>query len=96
MKVLQWFGSILLTFGGFLAEVVGQLIRVSLQGLGTGIATLLRITAPWLVAGAVIYGTFVYRPDILQGLLTLGIAGALLVLGTRTMWRGLFGSKKKS
>ncbi len=94
LVVLRWLGRGMLTFGSFLLEVTGQLIRTILQGVGAGLAALLRVTAPWLIAGAVIYGTFVYRPDIFQGLLTLGIALALLVLGVRVMFRGLLPGRK--
>lgn len=95
MELLRMIGRGLLALGQFIVEILGHLVRESAHGLGAGLRTLFQRVGPWLIGAGALYGLWVYRPDFVVGIVQLGVFGAIVIYGVRTLFKGMFPKKKK-
>lgn len=96
MEILRFLGRGLLALGAFILEILAGLVRAIAHGLGDGLAVLFRATGPYLVGGGALYILWVYRPEVVIGIVQTVIVCALIFFGVRMIFRGAFASPKKS
>jgi len=81
------FGHALLWLGRLLGQVVGILLTNLAHGLGH----LLRQTIPYIVGGGMVWGLWVYRPQLFEHILTL----AIMVVGLGWFAKSVIFPRKK-
>lgn len=96
MEILRFLGRGLLALGRFIVEIIAGLVRAIAHGLGDALSALMRTTGPYLVGGGFLYLLWVYRPEVVVGIVQLIVLGVLLYFGVRMIFRGAFSSPKKS
>ena len=74
-----------------LVRGLGRLCFLILEGIGHGLASTLRFSAPYIVGGGTLWYIFKYQPELFTQALTI----AIMALGFKVMVVGIFGQKSK-
>ena len=95
---LRWLGRASQTLFGFLWTILqevgrglGRLCFLILEGIGHGIASALRVAAPYLIGSGVLWYVFTYQPELFNGILTL----AIMAFGLRLIVGKTFGRRNR-
>ena len=87
LAILRFSGTILQESG----RGLGRLCFLIFEGIGHGLARVLRFSAPYLIGGGTLWYVSKYQPEFFVQALAL----VIMVLGFKVMMKGIFGKKSK-